>query len=78
MNITLHGNIAELIDEQKRVGNYESYEDLVYEALQALISQKIEQGIHEGLCDVNKERHIEISKTNLQSTLSKPIEQWSK
>lgn len=76
MNITLHGNVAELVSEQARLGGYASNEDLVYEALQALVREKIEQGIDEGLRDVQEGRVMEINKHNLQSVFSRPIEQW--
>ena len=76
MNITLHGNVAEFVSEQARLGHYASYEDLVYEALQALAIQKIEQWINEGLRDVEKGKVMEINKNNLQSLLSRPVEQW--
>ena len=76
MNVTLHGNVAEIVDRQMKLGGYESPEDLVYEALQALMSQKIEQGIDEGLKDVEEGRVVEINKENLDSVLSQPVSQW--
>ena len=52
MNITLHGNVADIVDRQTQFGSYESYEDLVFDALKALTSQKINRGIDKGLKDI--------------------------
>ena len=76
MNITLHGNVAELVQKQTELGHYESPEDLVYEALKALVKQKIDTGIEEGLNDIEEGRYIEVTQENYKKALSKPVDQW--
>ena len=76
MNVTLHGNVAELVHKQTEIGNYESPEDLIYEALQVLIKQKIDNGIEEGLKDIEEGRYVEVTQENYKEVLSKPIDQW--
>ena len=76
MEITLHGSVAEMLNNQVTAGNYQSPEDLVYEALEALVKQKIDQGINEGLADMEAGRVMEINADNLQAVLSKPVSEW--
>lgn len=76
MNTILNGNFSEFVSEQARLGDYASHEDLVCEAFHALVREKMDQGIDEGLRDVEEGRVMEINKNNLQSVLSRPVEQW--
>ena len=76
MTITLHGSVAEIVQNQMSVGDYQSPEDLVYEALEALIKSKIDEGINEGIADIEEGRYMEITTDNLKAVLSKPISQW--
>ena len=76
MEITLHGSVADMLNNQVTAGNYQSPEDLVYEALEALVKQKIDQGINEGLADMEAGRVMEINADNLQAVLSKPVSEW--
>ena len=41
MDITLHGNVAEIVQEQMIKGGYQSPDDVVYEAIELLIKQKL-------------------------------------
>lgn len=52
MDITIHGNTAELVQEQMIKGGYQSPDDIVYEAVELLIKQKINDSIQRGLNDV--------------------------
>ena len=54
MDITIHGNTAELVQEQMIKGGYQSPDDVVYEAVELLIKQKINNSIQRGLNDVDK------------------------
>ena len=65
-----------MLNNQVTAGNYQSPEDLVYEALEALVKQKIDQGINEGLADMEAGRVMEINADNLQAVLSKPVSEW--
>ncbi len=76
MTITLHGSVAEIIQNQVSVGGYQSPEDLVYEALEALMKSKIDEGINEGIADIEEGRYMELTPDNLKAVLSKPISQW--
>lgn len=76
MEITLHGSVADMLNNQVTAGNYQSPEDLVYEALEALVKQKIDQGINEGLADMEAGRVMEINADNLQAVLSRPVSEW--
>jgi hypothetical protein len=73
MNVTLHGNVAEIVDRQMKLGGYESPEDLVYDALKALAHQKIEEGIEEGLEDVKHGRVTRINSENLNDFITNAI-----
>ena len=70
MNITLHGNVAELVNKQTELGHYESPEDLVYEAMQALVREKIDQGIERGIQDVKEGRVTEVNRDNIKEFLT--------
>lgn len=76
MEITLHGSVADMLNNQVTAGNYQSPEDLVYEALEALVKQKIDEGINEGLADMEAGKVMKISSDSLQAVLSKPISEW--
>lgn len=52
MDITLHGNVAEIVQEQMIKGGYQSPDDVVYEAIKLLIKQKINNSIERGLNDI--------------------------
>ena len=54
-----------MLNNQVTAGNYQSPEDLV--------KQKIDQGINEGLADMEAGRVMEINADNLQAVLSKPV-----
>ena len=70
MNVTLHGNVAELVNKQTELGHYESPEDLVYEAMQALVREKIDQGIERGIQDVKEGRVTEVNRDNIKEFLT--------
>ncbi|SMN01426.1 hypothetical protein SPONN_2492 [uncultured Candidatus Thioglobus sp.] len=76
MTITLHGSVAEMVQEQISTGSYQSAEDLVYEALEALVKHKIDEGINEGIADIETGRCMELRHDNIEEVLSKPISQW--
>lgn len=76
MEITLHGSVADMLNSQVVAGNYQSPEDLVYEALEALVKQKIDEGINDGLADMEAGHTMEINANNLKSVLSKPLSEW--
>lgn len=78
MDITLHGNIAEIVLQQTHISGYDSPEELIFDALKALVNQKIEEGIDRGLKDVEKGRFVELNPENIDELLSKPVEQWLK
>jgi hypothetical protein len=73
MDITLHGNVAELVNEQIKLGGYESPEDLVFDALQALVRVKIDQGIEEGLEDVRHGRVTRVDSENLTEFITNAV-----
>ena len=45
MDMTLHGNIAEIVHTQTQLSGYDSHEDLVFDTLNTLVNQKIKEGI---------------------------------
>lgn len=65
MDIVIHGTVAEMLHHQMKEGNYQSPEDVVYEALEALIKQKVSQGIEAGLADIEAGRYVELHPDNL-------------
>ncbi len=65
MDIVIHGTVAEMLQHQMTEGNYQSPEDVVYEALEALIKQKANQGIEAGLADIEAGRYVELRPDNL-------------
>lgn len=76
MDITLHGSVAEMIRNQVSTGAYQSPEDFVFEALQALAKSRIDEGISEGIADIKAGRSMALSHDNIDEVLSKPISQW--
>ena len=76
MAITLHGSVAEMIQSQVSTGAYQSPEDLVFEALEALVKSKIDEGISEGIADIEAGRTMPLSRDNMNEVLSKPLSQW--
>lgn len=70
MNVTLHGNVAEFVKVGTERGEYDSPEDLVYEALQALVREKIDQGIEDGLRDIEQGKVTEVNKDNLNEFIA--------
>ena len=76
MDITLHGSVAEIIQNQVSTGAYRSPEDLVFEALEALAKSKIDEGISEGIADIRAGRSMVLSHDNIEEVLSRPLSQW--
>jgi Arc/MetJ-type ribon-helix-helix transcriptional regulator len=76
MTITLHGDVAEMVQKQVSIGSYQSAEDLVCEALELLIKHKIDVGINEGMADIKAGRSMKLRIDNIEEVLSKPISQW--
>ena len=76
MAITLHGSVAEIVENQMSTGSYQSPEDLIYEALETLVKHKIDEGINEGIADIEAGRFMELKHDNIAEALSKPISQW--
>ncbi|PCK07113.1 MAG: hypothetical protein COA42_15880 [Alteromonadaceae bacterium] len=76
MSITLNGSVADIVSDQMKAGNYQSPEDLIYEAIEALVKQKIETGISEGLADAEAGRCMELNADTLNEVLSKPLSKW--
>nr|VFK06867.1 MAG: hypothetical protein BECKLPF1236A_GA0070988_100052 [Candidatus Kentron sp. LPFa]VFK36745.1 MAG: hypothetical protein BECKLPF1236C_GA0070990_106871 [Candidatus Kentron sp. LPFa] len=66
MPLTLHGSVAELVRNQTLKGNYQSPEDLVREALEALMRQRVDAGIARGLADVEAGRYRKLTKDNVK------------
>ena len=73
MDITLYGSVAEMIQNQVSTGAYQSPEDLVFEALEALSKSKIDEGISEGIADIKAGRSMPLSHDNINEVLSKPL-----
>nr|VFJ68093.1 MAG: hypothetical protein BECKDK2373B_GA0170837_12065 [Candidatus Kentron sp. DK] len=65
MTLTLHGPVAERIQGQVSEGNYQSPEDLIEEALEALVRQRVNAGIVQGLADVTAGRCRRLTKENV-------------
>jgi Arc/MetJ-type ribon-helix-helix transcriptional regulator len=65
MDIVLHGEVAEMLQDQVVNGGYQSPEEVVYEALHALAKTKIDEGINRGLADVKMGRGTEIRPDNI-------------
>jgi len=78
MDVTIHGTAAEMIQNQMHSGDYQSPEDVVYDALEALIKQKVSDNIDEGLADIEAGRSMEITPDNIKSVLAKPLDAWPK
>jgi Arc/MetJ-type ribon-helix-helix transcriptional regulator len=76
MTITLHGDVAEMVQKQVSIGSYQSAEDLVCEALELLIKHKIDASINEGMADIKAGRSMKLRIDNIEEVLSKPISQW--
>ena len=76
MTITIHGSVAEMVKDQMVIGSYQSPEDLVYEALEALVRNKIDAGINEGIADVEAGYCMELRQDSIKEVLSKPISEW--
>jgi hypothetical protein len=53
MDITIHGNTAELVQEKMFKGGYQSPDDVVYKVVELLIKQKINNSIQCGLNDID-------------------------
>lgn len=64
MAVVLNGTVAELVENQTAIGNYQSPEDLIYEALDALRRKKIDTGIAKGLADVEAGNYQELTQDN--------------
>ncbi len=75
MTITLEWSVAEMVAEQTAIGNYQSPEDLVYDALKSFVSRDIEQGISEAFDDINASRFEEMNQENMNTIITKSI-QW--
>lgn len=65
MDITIHGNTAEIVQEQMIKGGYQSPDDVVYEAIELLIKQKINNSIQCGLNDIETGDYQELTKDNM-------------
>ena len=78
MSITIHGAAAEMLQNEMSSGGYQSPEDVVYDALEALIKQKVSDNIDQGLADVEAGRVMEVTPDNIDAVLAKPLEQWQK
>ncbi|PCK09256.1 MAG: hypothetical protein COA42_05215 [Alteromonadaceae bacterium] len=76
MSITLNGSVADIISDQMKAGNYQSPEDLIYEAIEALVKQKIESGINDGLADLESGCCMELRTDTIGEVLSKPLSEW--
>lgn len=76
MSITLHGPVADIIQEQFSAGTYQSPENLVYKALESLFKNSTEKGINEGIADIKSGRSMPLTSDNIHEVLSKPISQW--
>ena len=78
MDIIIHGTAAEMIQNEMSLGGYKSPEDVVYEAFEALVKQKISDSIDEGLADIEAGRAMEITPDSIKSVLDKPLDTWQK
>jgi len=65
MDITIHGNTAEIVQEQMIKGGYQSPDDVVYEAVELLIKQKINNNIQRGLSDIEAGDYQVLTKDNM-------------
>nr|VFK40915.1 MAG: hypothetical protein BECKSD772F_GA0070984_10781 [Candidatus Kentron sp. SD]VFK49426.1 MAG: hypothetical protein BECKSD772E_GA0070983_11791 [Candidatus Kentron sp. SD]VFK80128.1 MAG: hypothetical protein BECKSD772D_GA0070982_10871 [Candidatus Kentron sp. SD] len=65
MTLTPHGSVAELARNQTFDGNYPSPEDLIREALDVLMRQRIDAEIARGLADVEAGRYIKLTDDNM-------------
>ena len=78
MDVTIHGTAAEMIQDEMRAGDYQSPEDAVCDAFEALIKQKVSNSIDEGLADIEAGRSMEITPDNIKSVLAQPLDTWQK
>ena len=76
MVITRYGSVAEMIQSQVSTGADQSPEDLVFEDLEALVKSKIDEGVSEGIADIEAGRSMPLSHDNMNEVLSKPLSQW--
>lgn len=75
MDIIIQGTVAEMIQQQMNSGGYQSPEAVVYEALEALIKQKVQEGIRSGLKDVEKGRFTELRSDNIEEITETIVDQ---
>ena len=76
MAVTLHGSVADIVQKEVSSGKYQSPEDLVFEALEALVKHKTDEGINEGLADIEAGRCMDLTPDNIDEVLNKPLSQW--
>ncbi|RZG14368.1 hypothetical protein EXT47_13950 [Pseudoalteromonas sp. CO342X] len=76
MTITLHGNVAELVQTEANNSGFQSPEDLIFEAVSEYVKKRIDSGIEQGLQDVASGDMVELDAGNISQILSKPASQW--
>ncbi|MEC4090911.1 hypothetical protein [Pseudoalteromonas rubra] len=76
MTITLHGNVAELVQAEADSSGFQSPEDLIFEAVSEYVKKRIDSGIEQGLEDVESGDVVELDANNISKILSKPASQW--
>jgi len=67
VDIVLHGTVADIVHNQMELGKYDSAEDVVYEALEALVKKNINDGLERGLQDIEEGNFIELTPSNISS-----------
>ena len=75
MTVVLNGTVAELVENQTSIGNYQSPEDLIYEALEALEKRKIDTGIAKGLANIEAGNYKELTQDNIGSVAKSIVAQ---
>ncbi|KZN66007.1 hypothetical protein N473_10585 [Pseudoalteromonas luteoviolacea CPMOR-1] len=76
MTITLHGNVAELVQAEANNSGFQSPEDLIFEAVSEYVKKRIDSGIEQGLEDVESGDVVELDANNISKILSKSASQW--
>ena len=75
MTLTLTGNIADIVSKEVKIRGYETTEDMIYEAMQALARERIEEGINKGLQAVQDGEYEEITNENIDEFVDSIVNQ---
>ena len=73
MQVQLQEPTASVIKNQVHLGHYQSPEEVINNAIEFLVAN---DGIEEGLKDIEAGRSMELKKDKINEILTKPINQW--